>query len=394
MQVRFHYHQGWVSEGFWEVDDVLLGRRACDPIEGGMVVGTVTEDLGGKPVVGADVSSVEVPQASAVTVATDDDPGLADGFYSFFMPATGAQQLLVRDDIDQYGARSHDIDVVADDTVRADLTLGVGRLTVTENSVDGTVAIGKSRTVTLTVKNTGTAPASYDFAERPTPSGAALRARSTSPTVPPKRVPTIDTGGPFTPEDVSPAQQTETGPSSGAWQVLPNMDESSSSGLAVVGDGKLYYVGGEHANGANGQKQQAYDIATKEWSTIAPTEDTFSKAAGEFIDHKLYVVGGWDAFGSESTATRIYDPPTDSWSRGADAPVRGRCRGVRDRGRQAVRDRRAGPRNPRRRQHGGRGLRPAHGHLVGGRRLPDTGGLAGVRHGRRADLLRQRAGQR
>ena len=322
VQVRFHYHQGWVSEGFWEVDDVLLGRRACEPIEGGMVVGTVTEDLGGKPVVGADVSSSEAPQVSAVTVATDDDPGLADGFYSFFTPATGEQQVLVRDDIDQYGARSHDIDVVADDTLRADLTLGVGRLTVSAKSVDTTVAVGKSRTVTLTVKNAGTAPASYDIGERPTASGAALRARSTSPTSAAEARPTIDTGGPFTSEDASPARQAPPGRSSGAWQVLPNMDDGSSAGLAVVGDGRLYYIGGEHVNGGSGQEQRAYDIATKEWSNIAPTEDTFSKAAGGFINHKMYVVGGWETFGSESTATRIYDPRTDSWSRGADAPVR------------------------------------------------------------------------
>ena len=100
------------------------------------------------------------------------------------------------------------------------------------------------------------------------------------------------------------------------------MDDGSSAGLAVVGDGRLYYIGGEHVNGGSGQEQRAYDIATKEWSNIAPTEDTFSKAAGGFINHKMYVVGGWETFGSESTATRIYDPRTDSWSRGADAPVR------------------------------------------------------------------------
>ncbi|MFE5688224.1 S8 family serine peptidase [Streptomyces sp. NPDC056512] len=320
VRVRFHNHKGRSSEGFWEVDDVLVGQRGCDTIDGGLVVGTVTEDLDGKPVVGATVSRAKAEQTSTVTVTTEDDPALTDGFYSLFVPATGRQELLVEHDVAQFGERRHTVDVVADDTVRADLTLGVGRLSMSAESLDTNVKLGKSRTVTVKVTNVGTAPASYDFVERPTGTTAPLK--TLTPNAPKRQVPTIDTGGPFTPTDVASTGGGGTQEASDAWQILPNMNAPNSSGLAIVGDGKLYHLGGEYDDTTPGQPQRVYDIASRQWSGIARTEDAFNKAAGGFIDHKVYVVGGWESKGGESNATRIYDPRTDTWSRGANAPVR------------------------------------------------------------------------
>jgi subtilisin family serine protease len=314
VRVRFHYHQGWTYEGWWDVDDVLLGRRTCEPVDGGLVVGTVTDDLDHKSVVGA---AVEVAGTEVSTLSTppEADPAEDDGFYWLFSP-TGDQRLAVSHDVEQYGARTRDVDVQAGAAVRADLELGQARLEVSSSSVSSTVDIGNERAVTLTVRNTGTAPASYDVVERrPSPvrepaggDGARLR-----------RVEGLDTGGRVAPDataDAGDAPAVEDG----AWRRLADMDLANADSLLVRAEGRLYNLGGQSATATGGQ-ERVYDIATDTWSRIARMPVRVTKPAGGYIDGRIYVVGGWEYLGDAVGVTQVYDPATDTWSRGADLPT-------------------------------------------------------------------------
>ena len=83
VKVRFHNYEA-DFDWWWEVDDVFVGNRTCDPIPGGLVVGTVRNAVTKDGVVGATVTSLDKPDEKATTVATPDDTKLIDGFYSLF----------------------------------------------------------------------------------------------------------------------------------------------------------------------------------------------------------------------------------------------------------------------------------------------------------------------
>ena len=56
--------------------------------------------------------------------------------------------------------------MAAHGATQADFALSNGQIEVESSSVDGTAEIGGKTNVQLTLKNVGTAPASYDLAER------------------------------------------------------------------------------------------------------------------------------------------------------------------------------------------------------------------------------------
>jgi hypothetical protein len=82
VQVRFHFTGEFGY--YWQVDDVFLGDRTCDPSSGGLVVGQVTDTNTGAGVGGATVASVDRPAEQATSAATPDDPNLGDGFFRLF----------------------------------------------------------------------------------------------------------------------------------------------------------------------------------------------------------------------------------------------------------------------------------------------------------------------
>ncbi|MDR8414284.1 S8 family serine peptidase [Nonomuraea sp. 3-1Str] len=81
-QVRFHYRGN--RSGWWAIDDVYVGDRTCQKVEGGLVTGTVTDAATGKPVQGAAV-------ASGGRTATTD----VSGAYWLFSPQTGDREVTV-----------------------------------------------------------------------------------------------------------------------------------------------------------------------------------------------------------------------------------------------------------------------------------------------------------
>lgn len=92
VRVRFHYQTASWS-WWWEVDNVFVGNRSCDPsITGGLVVGTVTDAATHAPLNAATVTSTTDAQESATT-ASSDDPAIPGGFYWMFVTGNGPRNL-------------------------------------------------------------------------------------------------------------------------------------------------------------------------------------------------------------------------------------------------------------------------------------------------------------
>ena len=135
-QVRFRYvAPGW--DWWWEVDDVSLGSPSCTPLSGGLVVGNVTDANTGNGLNGASVSNQGGYQAAAV--ATPDDPGVGEGFYTLFSPA-GSQVFNASQQ--NYSNGTANVNVVSNNTVRQDFALQAGRLTYTPANLNVGLSVG------------------------------------------------------------------------------------------------------------------------------------------------------------------------------------------------------------------------------------------------------------
>src|SRR5690606_32862966 len=89
-QVRFRYTSvEW--DFWWQVDDVFVGTRSCDPLGGGLVVGYVQDDRAGDPIINARVRSLDNPSDVGFTRATPADDNLDDGFYWLHSALEGAR---------------------------------------------------------------------------------------------------------------------------------------------------------------------------------------------------------------------------------------------------------------------------------------------------------------
>lgn len=86
VKIRFHYSAN--GAWWWAVDNVFVGTHTCVARAGGIVTGMVS-DTSGKPVVGAIITSNDRPIQFGVSLATPDDPALADGYYWMFSSLTG-----------------------------------------------------------------------------------------------------------------------------------------------------------------------------------------------------------------------------------------------------------------------------------------------------------------
>ena len=177
VQVRFHYTGTWAW--WWEVDNVFLGSRTCDPVPGGLVAGTVTDANTDAGVVGATVTSVDdAGRVTATTAATPDDPNLGDGFYWMFSSLTGKhpftaakKQLRVEDEGGQRGGELRP-------RRRRSTSPPAGSRSRRPASRRRSPWQGTASQV-VTVKNTGGAPANVTLGEQPGGIDPADRARRT-----------------------------------------------------------------------------------------------------------------------------------------------------------------------------------------------------------------------
>jgi len=295
--VRFHYTGTQTS--VWEVDNVLLGGRSCDPVNGGLVLGRVTDANTGGGVIAATVTDVDVPAETATTSA--------DGFYWMFSSATGRHAFTAARRA--YSTASRTADVAANAANRIDIALPAGRIAASPATVTKTVAWATPGTAKLTLTNTGTAPATVSLAEEPgsfqllARGGAAPQTVRTgvSPLAPAARL---------APATVTPA---DVNPAAAPWTAITDYPVPVEDDLVDVFAGKAYSAFGFSNNGTSADIYR-YDPDSGVWTKLARAIDERDAAAGGFIGNRLYASGGWGADGQPDTKTEAYDPDSNTWT--------------------------------------------------------------------------------
>ncbi|GIH15502.1 carboxypeptidase regulatory-like domain-containing protein [Rugosimonospora africana] len=310
--VRFHFTG---SDGlWWELDNVFIGNRSCDPIPGGLVFGEATDANTHGDLTGVLVSTAAASGAHATSVATPEDPNLGDGFYWLFSPVTGAHPFTAVKG--HYATATSTVNVAADSATRADFVLKAGQVTATSASIDKTVDWAGKASAAVTVKNTGTAPATLNLGEQP--GGFGLLAQGGAPL---DRVSGTYSNHWLQGSATAPNGKAATGatPADAPWTPVADYPTPIQDNLAAANNGQIYSAFG--FTGAEGTSAlYVYDPATGAWSTLASAADIREKPAGGFIGGKLYAVGGWDQSGAPDPKLEIYNPTTNSWSTGASDP--------------------------------------------------------------------------
>jgi N-acetylneuraminic acid mutarotase len=316
VKVRWRYRSTF---GFWwEVDNPYVGVRTCAVVPGGLVVGNVFDANTNEGLNGATVTSDDEPADKGTSVATPDDPNNPDGYYQLFSSLTGPHPFTASKSL--YQSQTQTVNVAADDATRADFTLGAGILEVSPTSLTSTQVLGTTTTRTLSVSNTGTAPATFELGERQgsfqilTKKGSPLiRLRLNKGAADPgwlgdhandEQVPGIDAGPPRQP----------------TWSPIAQYPEPIMDNSADVIDDIVYSVGGFNGGAiiANGY---AYDPAADTWSSIANMPAPREKPGAGAIGGKLYVAGGWDTNGVPIPATVAFDPGANTWATVAANPA-------------------------------------------------------------------------
>ncbi|GAB3933050.1 hypothetical protein GCM10027614_03290 [Micromonospora vulcania] len=334
VQVRFHFYDG--SYGWWwEVDNVLIGSQVtCVPVNGGLVVGNVKDKNDNSYVNGATVTSDDRPAEKATTVATPDDPGLADGFYWLYSSLTGTHKFTAK--AGNYVSQSKQVNVEADWATTANFVLAAGRLSVTPTQVSATVKMptGKANK-TFTVTNTGGAPVDVEFSER---DGGfeILKADGSKVTkqqilgasgAPEQRL-NVPTSVAAKASGKAPtAIAAATGPQAAPWTDITDYPINIMDNRVVSLDGKVYSIGGGDGS-ASTTKNFVYDPAALTWAPIADLPGARNAMTVGVLDGKIIATGGWAAAGPDS-ATWSYEPGANSWTELADNPARGRQPGRR-----------------------------------------------------------------
>ncbi len=312
--VRFHFVSsfGW----WWELDNVFMGARTCDPVPGGLVFGVVNDANLHAGINGAVVTSGDRPTVHATTAATPDDPNIGDGFYWLFSPDTGQHPFTATKS--HYQPLTKTVNVAVNFSTQANFSLKAGQVKITPTSIDKAVGWQKSTTATLTIRNTGSAPATVDIAEQP----GSFQLLTQGGGAPLNKVKTTTSMHALA-ADAAKAKPgiaaANVNPSAPPWTSIADYPSLVQDNAAAVNGGKLY-----SAFGFNGTTDlnslYVYDPDTGAWTQLASAADTREKPAAGFLGGKLYVVGGWDINGNPDSKMEVYDPATDSWSTAAPSP--------------------------------------------------------------------------
>ena len=163
-RVRFHYYNA-NYEWWWQVDDVIVGTRDCDPIEGGgLLVGHVNDANTSDPLDGATVASDDAPADTTTSFPTPADPGQGDGLYILYSSLTGEHPFTASRT--NYSSDTDPVDVAPGTTTAHDFSLGAGQLSATPNPLEVTLPMGGTTDEELTLTNTGGAAAAFEVRER------------------------------------------------------------------------------------------------------------------------------------------------------------------------------------------------------------------------------------
>ena len=322
VQVRFQYaaHGAW----YWGIDDVFVGQRDFTPITGGLVVGTVQDANTGRGAVDATVADgSDSSSAQAQTVATPEDPNLADGYYSLFVPGPGPHVLTAAKF--DYVATPQTVNVRAGSAVAANYRLKAGQLQVNPGSITASVGLGGHASRTLTVTDTGSAPATLQIGEQ-----ADATSPSTAQGAPFQRIPgtypTGRTAGP--PQAKTSAKPSADGPSAApsddAWQNAQSLPGAVMDDVADAYDGRIYAGFGDAGlsfGDSSSSNLYVLDPAAGTWTRLASAADERQAPGHGIIGGELYVAGGWGADGTVDPTLEIYDVAGNTWTTGASEPA-------------------------------------------------------------------------
>jgi len=131
-------------------------------------------------------------------------------------------------------------------------------------------------------------------------------------------------------------------PEADSWKELAPMPTPRGAAQAVAVDGKIYVIGGAHANIAGKPMTEPlwvgvpeivvgtveeYDPATNSWRSRAPMPTGRNHFLAAAVDGKIYAINGrlGSPFVTMSDVTDLveaYDPATDSWSYKGRSPTR------------------------------------------------------------------------
>ncbi|GAB3989403.1 hypothetical protein GCM10029978_114420 [Actinoallomurus acanthiterrae] len=311
VQVRFHFTGKFGY--WWQVDDVFLGDRTCDPASGGLVVGQVLDQNTGAGVNGAKVTSADRPAESATSAATPDDPNLGDGFYWLFSSVTGGHKFTAS--ASGYSAKDVTANVAAGWATAADFSLPAPRLTVTPTQLTKTVAWQGQGSATLTLKNTGSAPVTAKIGEQPGDYHPATQG------APLQHVKGDYAQGRLRPDKAAKARTkaAAASPYAPPWTSIADYPSTIMDNAVVNVGGKVYSIAGVDSSSVL-NKAYVYDPTGQAWSPIAGLGTAREAPEAATVGGKLYVFGGWGSTGAAVAKTEIYDPATGAWSAGADNP--------------------------------------------------------------------------
>lgn len=327
VQVRFHYYDAFWTL-WWQVDDVMVGDRLCEPVgEGGYVFGNVRSTVQDQPVRGARVVSLDNPADSGVTRDTPADAGQDDGFYWLFSHLAGSHPFEAS--ARTYGSQVQDVTVPDGGSVRADFALQAGLLTVDPTSIETEVVLGASATEELTVTNEGDREVDVELREvrgdfvmqradgSRAPSATGSRELQGAPVRTSDGTPSVVA---FPGQGRTPGEAPARGPAEEPWVELTPAPEPVLDNRVVALDGQWYSIGGGDGSAATTAVYR-YDNAAMAWTEVAPLPEPLNSSAAGAVDGRIVVSGGWSESGTPTAATYVYDPAADEWTRGADNPV-------------------------------------------------------------------------
>ena len=323
LQFRFRYQADW--DYWWQVDDVLVGSRSCEPDGGGLVLGYVQDDAGAG-VVGATVTSLDNPSDTGTTRETPADEGLEDGFYWMYSSLTGTNPFEAT--ARNYGTAQDDVDVAAGGVARADFVIGAGVLEIDPASLETTVELGDSDTAAVTVTNTGTNAVEAAFSEV---RGEFEILKADGSTMTLQEI-TEAEGAPLVEREVDysvtalsgePRQESDDTvaprPSDEPWTDLTPLPIELLDNRVVNLDGEWYSVGGTDGF-ESFTNVFRYDAEALEWVAVADLPAPAQLPVAAVVDGQIVVAGGWQD-GDPTDETWIYDPASDSWTAGAPLPT-------------------------------------------------------------------------
>lgn len=326
VQVRFHQYDA-SYDWWWEVDDVFLGNRTCDTVDGGLVVGNVSNSGTGEAVNGASVTSQANAEVKATTKPTPDDANLDDGFYWLFSPEVGNRKFDAT--AGGYEKVTKTVPVAADGTVRQDFELGSGHLIVTPGQVTVEKQLGKPAvTKQVEVTNDGSVPVNLEFFEQK--GGFVMQGADGSRTklsklmkmdgAPLQRIMAPVSFASTASKKMSTNQSpAATAPHDDPWTDIADYPSNVMDNRAVYLDGIAYSIAGGDGTESS-SSVVAYDPAALAWSDKADLPEARNAVSTGVVDGQIVVTGGW-ADAGPSAATWAYDPASDAWTAKADSPV-------------------------------------------------------------------------